>query len=40
MQPVQLGGEVPGRVGGLVTTILRSVQNPDAASTVGWGSTG
>ena len=36
MQPVQLGEEVPGRVGGLVTVTLRSVQNPDAASTVGW----
>ena len=39
MQPVQLGGEVPGRVGGLVTITLRSVHNPDAANTVGWGST-
>ena len=35
MQPVQLGGDVPGRVGGLVTITLRSVQNLDAASTVG-----
>ena len=39
MQPVQLGEEVPGRVGSLVTITLRSVQNPDAVSTVGWGST-
>ena len=29
MQSVQLGGEVPGRVGGLVTITLRSVQKPD-----------
>ena len=35
MQPVQLGGEVPGSVGGLLTITLRSVQNPDAVSTVG-----
>ena len=35
MQPIQLGGEVPSRVGGLVTITLRNVQNPDAASTVG-----
>ena len=39
MQSVQLGEEVPGRVGSLVTITLRSVQNPDAVSTVGWGST-
>ena len=39
MRPIQLGGEVPGRVSGLVTITLRSVQTPDAASTVGWGST-
>ena len=39
MQSLQLGEEVPGRVGGLVTSTLRSVQNPDAASTAGWGST-
>ena len=39
MQPVQLGEEVPGRVSGLVTSTLRSVQIPDAASTAGWGST-
>ena len=39
MQPVQLVEEVPGRVGGLVTITLRSVQNPDAASAVGRGST-
>ena len=35
MQPVQLGGEVPSRVGGFDTITLRSVQNPDAARTVG-----
>ena len=35
MQPIQLGGEVPGRIGGLVTITLRSVHNPDAVSTVG-----
>ena len=39
MQPVQLGGEVPGRVGGFAIKTLRSVQNPDAANTVGRGST-
>ena len=39
MQPVQLVEEVPGRVGGLGTITLRSVQNPDAANTVGWRST-
>ena len=39
MQQIQLGGEVPGRVSGLVTSTLRSVQNSDAASTVRWGST-
>ena len=39
MQPVQLVEEVPGRVGSLVTSTLRSVQNSDAASTVGWGCT-
>ena len=37
--PVQLGGEVPSRFGGFVATNLKSVQSPDAASTVGWGST-
>ena len=35
MQPVQLGEEVPGRVGVLATITLRSVQNPDAVTTVG-----
>ena len=39
MQQIQLGGEVPGRVGGFATITLRSVQKPDAASTVWWGST-
>ena len=39
MQQVQFGGEVPGRVGSLVTITLRSVQTPDAANAVGWGST-